>query len=67
MSFTAPAQRGAFIVLEGLDRAGKTTQVQLLAAALEAQGKRVRRLRFPGNYFCHYLLDIAVSVAFIET
>lgn len=50
MSSTAPAPRGSFIVLEGLDRAGKTTQVQLLAEALERQGKTVRRLRFPGTH-----------------
>lgn len=35
--------RGAFIVIEGLDRAGKSTQVSLLAKSLDA-----RSLKFPG-------------------
>ncbi|KAF1363627.1 thymidylate kinase [Lizonia empirigonia] len=39
--------RGHLIVFEGLDRAGKTTQCQLLAAALEADGRKVEFMRFP--------------------
>ena len=42
--------RGAFIVVEGLDRSGKTTQTKLLAEALERNGKVVEILRFPGTY-----------------
>lgn len=41
--------RGALIVVEGLDRAGKSTQSRLLSEHLEAQGIRVKRLRFPGT------------------
>lgn len=41
--------RGHLIVFEGLDRAGKTTQCQLLAAALEADGRKVEFMRFPGT------------------
>lgn len=40
--------RGALIVLEGLDRSGKTTQVQILAEKLKEQGRKVEVLRFPG-------------------
>lgn len=35
------AGRGKFIVLEGLDGAGKTTHLRLLAKALEDKGRRV--------------------------
>ncbi|CAK7216934.1 Thymidylate kinase [Sporothrix curviconia] len=45
-SSTAPV-RGALIVLEGLDRSGKTTQVQILEKKLQEQGRKVEVLRFP--------------------
>ena len=38
-----------FISFEGLDGCGKTTQARLLADALEAEGKRVVRVREPGG------------------
>ena len=40
---------GLFITFEGLDGSGKTTQLQLLAKALEADGLRVVSLRMPGG------------------
>ncbi|EFZ04241.1 thymidylate kinase domain protein [Metarhizium robertsii] len=40
-------KRGAFIVLEGLDRSGKTTQVKLLEQRFVEEGKKVRVMRFP--------------------
>ncbi|XP_049629470.1 thymidylate kinase [Suncus etruscus] len=40
-------RRGALIVLEGVDRAGKSTQSRKLVTALCAQGHRAELLRFP--------------------
>jgi hypothetical protein len=45
-----PVKRGAFIVVEGLDRAGKTTQVKKLCDELYGSGRNVKTLRFPGQY-----------------
>lgn len=42
------SRRGALIVLEGVDRAGKTTQCLRLVTALCASGHRAELLRFPG-------------------
>ncbi|GMK53458.1 hypothetical protein CspeluHIS016_0100440 [Cutaneotrichosporon spelunceum] len=39
--------RGALIVLEGLDRSGKSTQVDRLVARLNAEGYRARLHKFP--------------------
>lgn len=39
--------RGALLVVEGLDRSGKTTQCSLLASALAARGHQVQCMRFP--------------------
>ncbi|KAF7332575.1 Thymidylate kinase [Mycena kentingensis (nom. inval.)] len=41
------SMRGAFIVVEGLDRSGKTTQVTALKSKLETAGVPVRLLKFP--------------------
>ena len=43
-----PAGRGAFIVLEGLDRSGKSTQVSRLAEEVAKVGKAVLVQKFPG-------------------
>ncbi|ORX96956.1 thymidylate kinase-domain-containing protein [Clohesyomyces aquaticus] len=39
--------RGKLIIFEGLDRAGKSTQCQMLVEALQKDGIRVRHMRFP--------------------
>lgn len=39
--------RGAFIVFEGADRAGKSTQCQMLVEHLQAQGVAAELWRFP--------------------
>ena len=44
-----PARRGRLIVLEGLDGAGTTTQVERLAAALRAEGHSVLTTREPSD------------------
>lgn len=41
--------RGALVVLEGLDRSGKTTQVKLLEQRFVEAGRKVRVMRFPGG------------------
>eukprot|EP00736_Rhodelphis_marinus_P014535 Rmarinus@m.8648 len=40
-------KRGAFIVLEGMDRSGKSTQVQRLTEKLVTEGISVENMRFP--------------------
>nr|XP_026695821.1 thymidylate kinase-like [Ciona intestinalis] len=39
--------RGALIVVEGLDRSGKTTQCQKLITALNEKNQKVKLLKFP--------------------
>ena len=41
--------RGFFITFEGLDGAGKTTQLRRLAVMLEGEGHKVITLRQPGG------------------
>jgi dTMP kinase len=43
-----PPVRGTLIVVEGLDRAGKSTQCARLVSNLEHQGHKVKHMRFPG-------------------
>lgn len=42
-------KRGAFIVIEGLDRSGKSTQVAALADRLQRAGFAVKTMKFPGQ------------------
>jgi adenylylsulfate kinase-like enzyme len=48
-STTITMTRGAFIVIEGLDRSGKSTQIANLAARLVRGGKQVEVTKFPGQ------------------
>ncbi|WWC66436.1 thymidylate kinase [Kwoniella pini CBS 10737] len=47
MSDPSSSRRGAFIVFEGLDRCGKSTQVARLVERLERKGDRARLQKFP--------------------
>lgn len=51
--------RGKLIVFEGLDRAGKSTQVEMLVSALEKEGIKVRHRRFPGMLVIVLLRSLA--------
>lgn len=42
-------KRGAFIVLEGIDRTGKTTQAKLLVDFLASKNVPSVSMRFPGT------------------
>jgi dTMP kinase len=42
--------RGALVILEGLDRSGKTTQVKLLEQRFVELGRKVKVMRFPGGW-----------------
>jgi thymidylate kinase len=48
-------RRGALIVVEGLDRAGKTSQCHLLVEALAHRGYEVEYKKFPGIKTHFYL------------
>ena len=42
-----PPQRGTFVVFEGVDRAGKSTQCKLLAEGLRKRGREATLINFP--------------------
>jgi predicted AAA+ superfamily ATPase len=56
-----PMPRGAFIVIEGLDRSGKTTQVKILEAELLQSGKKVKTIHFPGKLAKKSVLAVDIS------
>lgn len=47
--------RGVFVVLEGCDRCGKTTQSKLLVHSLKNRGLSAQFLQFPGKCSVDYL------------
>ena len=50
------SQRAPFIVIEGLDRSGKTTQTGKLHETLKDIGVEVKLIKFPGER-CHFVLQ----------
>ncbi|OOQ85599.1 Thymidylate kinase [Penicillium brasilianum] len=42
-----PTRRGALVVVEGLDRAGKSSQCEMLQNYISEQGHNVKYIRFP--------------------
>ena len=45
------SKRAPFIVIEGLDRSGKTTQTGKLHETLKDMGVEVNLIKFPGEYY----------------
>lgn len=43
------SKRGAFILFEGIDRCGKTTQSKRLVSLLQQRGQNVKHIRFPNR------------------
>lgn len=62
-------KRGAFIVVEGLDRSGKTTQTAILRDRLANEGHPVKLYKFPGLYLItsiHIYARIIIIVSRLE-
>ena len=51
LQFQIMMKRGAFIVLEGVDRSGKTTQAKRLVESLINEGKKAKLYNFPSLLF----------------
>ena len=61
------SSRGLFITVEGIDGCGKSTQARLIAAALEAAGHDVLRLREPGGVkISEQIREILLAPANVE-
>lgn len=43
-------RRGAFVVVEGLDRSGKTTQAEIMRRRIQEGGREVVCIKFPGEF-----------------
>lgn len=57
----SPIKRGAFIVFEGLDRSGKSTQVSRLLDKLHVKGKLARLQKFPGESLTRSISPLRVT------
>lgn len=56
-------KRGALIVLEGVDKAGKTTQCNRLVQALQQSGRPAEMMRFPGKAWVRLPLRVFLRPA----
>ena len=54
------AQRGAFIVFEGIDRCGKSTQCARLVQELNKKGVKAVQMRFPGILISYMIIRNAI-------
>ena len=59
-------RRGALIVFEGLDRAGKSTQCELLCNNLAQEGHKIRQMRFPGKNLAVQMIPMKISNRILE-
>lgn len=59
-------KRGALVVLEGCDRAGKTTQCKRLVAALTDAGLAAKEMHFPGKKLC-LVFFILIALQILQT
>jgi adenylylsulfate kinase-like enzyme len=50
---TTMSKRGAFIVIEGLDRSGKSTQAAALLRKLQDSQVSAKLIKFPGQHLLH--------------
>lgn len=53
--------RGALIVLEGCDRAGKSVQSRKLLEKIRSTGAKAELLVFPGEYACFPLRSLSAA------
>ena len=54
--------RGALVIVEGLDRSGKSTQCRLLGQRLNELGHKTKLLRFPGLLkFCLFFVRLCIK------
>lgn len=58
-------KRGALIVLEGVDKAGKTTQCKKLVHALQQGGRAAEMMRFPGE--ASFALRLLIKIRLLLT
>jgi len=58
--------RGILIVLEGCDRAGKTTQANKLVDRLNELGRTTKLIKFPGKFLLYPRLgDETTSILYV--
>lgn len=55
-------KRGAFVVIEGLDRSGKSTQAATLLKRLQDSQVSARLMKFPGQHVHRALKDMFLTV-----
>jgi thymidylate kinase len=59
-------RRGIFIVFEGIDRCGKTTQAHKLAQFMQQNNLPCEHIRFPGTTFTTLNASHTISPTFVH-